>query len=243
MIFNSRDELNIYLKYRCKYLGSGSEADCYFDRNNTVLKIFNFLDPRKLPYQEDKVLQFKGLDNDTFKFANGLITINQEIVGYTSQYVEGQELNSLDPLRIDLRFLEQLIIKAREDIVDISKKDITLFDILFNIMIGEHFFIKDCDDFYYNRKDKSLCQLQNYNKQLFDSAIYYFLIDCYFDDFVTSKSDLKELYDEKKEDILIFLKLLRKYLSEYIGQDVQQLSQARKCLNKTERFPLFFRTF
>ena len=42
------------------------------------------------------------------------------------------------------------------------------------------------------------------------------------------------MYKDKDVDVVIFIKLFRQYLSEYIGFEVNKLSDAKKCMNKVK---------
>ena len=63
----------------------------------------------------------------------------------------------------------------------------------------------------------------------------YFLVDCYFNEFIYSYKILSEMYDKPDVDILEFISLFRKYLSEYVGSDVKRLRDAKGCINKNKR--------
>ena len=101
---------------------------------------------------------------------------------------------------------------------------------MYNILYKNKFNIIDTDEYTYKDIDPNI--LFEMNKQRFDYAIYNFLVDGYFNYFINSYPKLKNMYKDKNIDVVIFIEILRKYLSEYIGDEVNKLSDARECLNK-----------
>ena len=51
---------------------------------------------------------------------------------------------------------------------------------------------------------------------------------------INNYDDLNKMYNNKNEDLLYFLKLFRKYLSEYLGKDIKYLRDANTCINKSK---------
>ena len=101
---------------------------------------------------------------------------------------------------------------------------------MYNILYGNKFNVIDSDE--YVKKDIDSTVLFERNKQTFDYAIYNFLIDNYFEEFVNSYRLLRKMYNNKDVDVIIFIKVFRKYLSEYIGDEVNKLNDAKECMNK-----------
>ena len=48
------------------------------------------------------------------------------------------------------------------------------------------------------------------------------------------------MYKDKSVDVVIFIELLRKYLSEYIGDEVSKLNDAKECMNKRKVLEPFY---
>lgn len=112
---------------------------------------------------------------------------------------------------------------------------------MYNILYGSRFFVTDFDEFNYsNLETKKLEQINNRN---FNYELYYFLIDGYFDEFINDYDNLKKLYQEKDDDILYFINLFRKYLSEYVGKEIITLNDAPKCLNKVKKNMIYQRDY
>ncbi len=80
------------------------------------------------------------------------------------------------------------------------------------------------------------------NKERFDYVIYNFLIDNYFYEFVNGYKILRNMYKDKNTDVIIFIKILRKYLSEYVGYEITKLGDAKKCIDKVKTlYPSYVR--
>lgn len=249
MFFKSRDSFNKYLINTCKSIGVGSQAECFLGPDNKVYKVYHDSDiyDDESPYTEDFLLRFKGLNNNTFTFADDVICANGKIIGHISNFIPGKPLSDINPLTISLDSFEENILKSRSDIADISSNNIKLYDICYNMMVRNNdnsFFIKDFDEFSYSTDLIDSEDLFNKNRKTFDVELYLFLVDNLFDEFVSQYPDLKELYTEKNEDVLFFLKLFRKYLSECAGEEIKCLGNAINCLNDNceniPRYPRFF---
>lgn len=97
----------------------------------------------------------------------------------------------------------------------ISKQGILTYDMMFNILYNQDFFIIDHDEYMFKDLDWQI--LNKENKKNFNMELFYFLIDGYFDEFIKKYPLLRKMYKEKEIDILDFLKLFRNKLSEIIG--------------------------
>ena len=100
---------------------------------------------------------------------------------------------------------------------------------MYNILYGNRFYVTDFDEFSYTDKDPKI--LEEKNNKNFNYELYYFLIDSYFDDFINEYRVLNKMYKDQ-EDIISFIELLKKYLSEYVGYEIKKLNDASICLNK-----------
>ena len=232
MYFKNKKELLVKLKF-FNEIGFGSQGTCYLDNNtNTVYKVFNqYLDEdieedEIICYNKDDIMRFSNIKNNTFIFPKDIIIVDNEI----TPFVDAKPLYKINPLCINLDKFINNIKYAYKDIEIITSKNVITFDLLYNTLYGNKFYVTDTDEFGYNNN----ITFSNHNIINFNQELYLFLIDGYFNEFVGDYNILKKMYNNKDEDILLFLKLLRKYLSEYIGRDIKYLKSAKKCLNKNK---------
>ena len=223
-----------------KEIGEGSQGICYLDKNNKLIyKIYHeFFNECMSDYNYNNIMQFSNIKNNTYIFPKDVIEVDDKIVGYIEPYVNSKDLSSINPLKISLDKLITNINNARIDIERISENGILTYDVMYNILYKNKFNVIDTDE--YVIKDIDSTVLFERNKQIFDYAIYNFLIDGYFEEFVNSYKLLKEMYNDKESDVIIFIELLRKYLSEYIGDEVNKLNDAKECMNKRKILEPFY---
>lgn len=235
MNFGSKKMLIRFLMGNCYEIGRGSQGVAYYNMGDGyVYKIFyEFFDNEMVDeYDAEQILKFRNVPNDTFAWAVDTLYVEGNLVGYKTPYIQDKTLNKHDPLTVNLEQFTNCLNRAKADIELISKYKILTFDIMYNILYGNKISIIDHLEYSISNDDyKSLYKNNNNN---FDLEIYFFLVDGYFNEFVNSYSDLKELYSSKEEDVLVFLKLFKKYLSEYIGKPIVTLKDAKECLNKNE---------
>lgn len=231
MNFKSIKELKYYLSL-LTYLDMGSQGSCYLRKSdNTVLKIFHYFDEDDYDYDAgDNILKFSNIDNSTFIWPNALITIGKTVVGYTSPYIPSKNLYYTNPLGVNLDKFSSSLQRVREDIKTISKKGVRTYDVAYNIMYNKGFSVIDQDD--YSFTDKDPVELEKENNNNFDYELYMFLVDSYFNDVVNDDALLRELYKSKKEDVLIFIRELRKRLSELSGHEISTLREAKEYRDK-----------
>ncbi len=234
MEFKKINELKLYLR-KLQEIGFGSRGTCFLNRKNgTVFKVFHGFDEidedYSFNYSSEEILRFRNISNDTFVWPQETIVLDGKIIGYTIPFVDARNLYMTDPLKVNLDSLERSIMRARKDLKLISDKGIVTYDMLYNILYGKKFFVIDQDEYSFNRYNSPDLEKENNNN--FDLEIYYFLIDAYFNGIVNDNKDLSELYNSKKEDVLIFIQLLRKRLSELVGKDIKSLETAKKYIDK-----------
>ena len=180
------------------------------------------------------MLRFSNIKNKTFIWAKDVIIVNNEIVGYISNYVNAKSLYKINPLLINLNKFSNSISKAKKDIEIISNNGIKTFDVMYNILYGKNgFSIIDYDEYCYSNFDSK--KLYNINCDNFNLEIMYFLIDNYFDEFISNYKDLKEMYKKSGVDINCFIDLFIKYLKEETGKEIVRLNDAKQCLNKKKK--------
>lgn len=223
-------------------LGFGSQGICYYNKNtNEVYKIFHQAideyedDDDKINYTKEELMRFSHVKNRTFLWANDIISMDGEIVGYITKYVAAKSLYKTDPLRINLDKFSSCVGSAKKDLKIISENGILTYDLMYNILYGKKFYVTDFDEFSYNDRDPK--KLEEINNRNFNYELFQFLVDGYFDEFVSEHKDLNNMYQEKDGNIVYFIKMLKKYLSDYMGTEVKALNQASKCLNKKIKIP------
>ena len=229
--FNNKNNFDLYLK-RLFFLGMGSQGICYLDKKNKIVyKIFHgYFDDEDEGYTADDILKFSGIRNNTFIWPNDVVYANGRIIGYTMPYVSSVNLCNTDLLSTNLNLLEKAIDKSYCDIEILTKNNVCLYDVMYNILYSNGK-INVIDSMEYNFGNASLKE----NTAAFDAEIRYFLVDNYFDEFVNNDILLREMYHDKKNvTSLEFLRMFRNKLSEYIGTDIDKLEKAKKLVMKLD---------
>lgn len=237
MEFQNKEIMKIILN-NLPSIGQGAQGICYYNKKiNEVYKVFHqALEDDKdcfINYTKEELLRFSNIKNKTFMWAKDVINVDEEVVGYITKYINAKPLYKVNPLKINLKTFSKRISFAKDDIKIISDSGVKTYDLMYNVLYGNRFYITDFDEFSYSDFDPKV--LEKTNNRNFDYELYYFLIEGYFDEFIKQYKILREMYDEKNDDILIFIDLLKKFLSEYIGDEIKTLYEARKCLNKHKK--------
>ena len=147
------------------------------------------------------------------------------------RYFDGKLLTDTNPLQINLNNFSKSTDKVYQDNIILTNNGIKTRDVSYNIMYGRNKFgIIDTMEYYDSKEDYNTI-LKN-NNDSFNYGLMLFLVDGYFDDFISNYKELKDMYLSSGADIKEFISLYRKYLSEYIGNDIVKLRDANKCLNK-----------
>ena len=229
--FNNKNNFDLYLK-RLFFLGMGSQGICYLDKKNKIVyKIFHgYFDDEDEGYTADDILKFSGIRNNIFIWPSDVVYANGRIIGYTMPYVSSVNLCDTDLLSTNLNLLEKAIDKSYCDIEILTKNNVCLYDVMYNILYSNGK-INVIDSMEYNFGNASLKE----NMAAFDAEIKYFLVDNYFDEFVNNDILLREMYHDKKNvTSLEFLRMFRNKLSEYIGTDIDKLEKAKKLVMKLD---------
>lgn len=229
--FNNKNNFDLYLK-RLFFLGMGSQGICYLDKKNKIVyKIFHgYFDDEDEGYTADDILKFSGIRNNTFIWHSDVVYANGRIIGYTMPYVSSVNLCDTDLLSTNLNLLEKAIDKSYCDIEILTKNNVCLYDVMYNILYSNGK-INVIDSMEYNFGNATLKE----NMAAFDAEIRYFLVDNYFDEFVNNDILLREMYHDKKNvTSLEFLRMFRNKLSEYIGTDIDKLEKAKKLVMKLD---------
>lgn len=237
MSFDSKEIFNLFLR-NLKEIGIGSQGVCYLDKKNKVVyKVFHqYFDPAEESYMDydykmEEVLQFSNISNNTFVWPKDVIIVENKIVGYISSYVDAKPLDSVNPLNVSLNKILISSKKVINDIEIISENGIVTYDMMYNVLYGRKgIFVIDTDDYVYSSKDRE--KIFKTNRENFNRTMMYFLVDNYFNKFVSSNINLKEMYSSSDINIEEFILYFQKSLSEYVGEEITKLREASSCLNK-----------
>ena len=222
-LHHPEDDEEGYMKVRSAY----EEAMAYAKGNNKHL-FSGKITTNNNSYGEIHI------ENKSFIWPSSVIIVEGEVVGYIRDYVNAKPLCEINPLNISLDKLSKSIPVIQKDIEIISEAGIKTYDMMYNTLYGSSGFkVIDHEDYAFSNKPVS--DLIRINNDSLNYEIMYFLVDCYFNEFVNDYKLLKDMYDKSGVDILEFINLFRKYLSEYIGSDVKRLRDAKKCMNKNIR--------
>lgn len=225
MEFNCKDDFNDFIKL-LNNIGSGAEGTCYRYKD-MVCKVFHDYEDNnyKGKYSSEDILKFSKINNHTFIWPTDVIRVDNDVVGYCTNYIDAKNLYMISPLEINLDKFCDCIKDSRKDIKLISDKGISTYDMPYNTLYRNGFYIIDQDDYSFSNKDSEVLYKENTNN--FEYELYLFLIDNYFDDVVNDSDNLRKLYS-KNDDVLIFIDALRKRLSELCGKEIKTLKDAIK---------------
>lgn len=235
MNFKSEKQLKIYLN-SLEFLGQGSQGVCYLDKtNNTVIKIFHeFFEEGITSYKKEDILKFSNVKNKTFIWATDVIVLNDIVIGYTMPYISARSLWEINPLLLNLDTLTKGIKNTLQDFEILSKNNIVIYDIMYNILYKNGIFkVIDTLDYSYGVNVKD-------NMRGFNLEIMLFLVDNYFNDFVNKSPILKEMYLSNSVSCIEFIEALRYALSSYIGTKITRLNEAKKLIIRIEK-PIYIR--
>lgn len=237
MYFNSKEELLLFLKKEYIIeLGRGSQGRTYLNKKNGyAFKILEqFFDDDEefyISYTREEFIKYSGIKNSTYIFGNDNILVNDEVVGYVMRYFNGKLLTDINPLLVNLDNFCCSTDRVYQDNIILANNGIKTWDVSYNIMYGRNKFgIIDTMEYYDSEEDNKTILINNNDN--FNYGLMLFLVDGYFDDFISNYKELKDMYLSSGVDIKEFISLYRKYLSEYVGNDIVKLRNASKCLNK-----------
>ena len=237
MNFINREHFNILLK-NLKPLGIGSQGMCFLDeKHKIVYKVFHeYFDYEKSNYKEEEILRFSHIDNKTFIWPKDVLIVKNEIVGYTMPYVKSKNLYERNPLLINLDSLETAIQESTKDIKLLTDNKVAMYDVMYNILYrnGKIAIIDTME--YGTSEEISLDK----NMLPFNYELKLFLVDNYFNNFITSSRLLNEMYTSNA-NCLEFLKQFRTSLSNYLEEPITTLNQAKMLIRKNPK-PKYIRS-
>lgn len=242
MVFSSRDEMKAYICGNFTYIGDGSQGTCFYDsKRGLVYKIFNDYFDDELFYLDDipivgrsesEIMKF-SVDSELCVFPLGLIMFGNTICGYISKYVRAKNLFKIDPLRVNLDSMLIAYGSAKKEIKKLSNNGILFYDVMYNILYNgskKKFYVIDPIDFVVSSSDANL--LYDVSLQRFNLEIKRFMIDGYFDDFVSSYFDLLSMYNDDAIDVISFVELFRSYVYEATQKRFTFLREIRELMDK-----------
>lgn len=231
-IFYNSEEFN-KLWNNLYSLGSLGEGECRRLNKQFVIKRLFKIDESK--NDEKYFLQFKDLEMKVYIFAKKVFYVDNILNGYISKYFNGENLSFIDRNKINFYELIDGCKEVYKDNYILSKMGIESLDIPFNILYKKgHFGIIDTCDYKYTDKDSEY--LYKTSIKVFNNTILEFLIKSTFYEFAKSSKELCKEYKEAEngEDISIYIELLRKKLSEYLGFEVKYIRDAQTIKSTSE---------
>lgn len=233
MKFYSKEHLDTYLN-NITFLGQGQQGCCYLN-NNEVIKIFHEYYDEEVNYSKEEILKHSNIKNNTFIWPSDIVTLNDKIIGYTMPYINYKNLYRINPLKVNLNSLKQAIIKAYKDIEILTRNNVAIYDIMYNILYRNGT-IKVIDTMDYGNNPSSIYS----NTRGLDLEIIKFLVDNYFDNFVNNNKLLNELYNDKNTSSIIFIEILKNELSNVLQKEVITLNDAKSLVRK-KKYPEYER--
>ena len=233
MEMKNKEEFKRYLS-SLKELGFGSSGVTYYDtKRSKVIKVSHDYLNEGISYYSEDILAFKDCQNNTYIFADDSIVIDDKIVAYTMPFAPGKPLYMTDPLRIKYDNFMNAVINSMTDVEKISNYGVESFDVIYNMMYSsKKLSIIDQDEYSLSKMKMEDSVLLKYNFYQFNTSVMLFLIDSYFDNFVSDNKVLHEMYNSKDVNIKEFLILFNKSLSEYASKEIVTLNDAKGALDK-----------
>lgn len=221
------------------FWGQGSQGICYLDnKNGIVYKVLHeYFDDDDIYFSKDDLLKFSGIKNKTFIWPTDIISVDGKVCGYVMPYKKAKNLNTINPLMVNLNSLEKGILRAENDIRLLTDKGVNICDLRYNTLYSNgNIYVVDTIEYDY--------KLSTYkeNREGLDMELMLFLVDNYFDDFVFSDNILRDMYLEFEVRGIDFMKEFRKRLCEHIGEDVVYLNKAKSLVKKNNN-PIYCRGF
>ena len=229
MKFKSKSELDSFLS-TLKFIGEGCQGLCFLDKKtNQVYKIYSeyYYDLEDTGHTDSDIMELGHISNSTFIWPNGVIWVDDMVVGYTHSYVNAKNFCDFnDPFGVNLDNLSYAVYKANEDIKLLTDNGVKIYDLMYNLMYdGKRIKVIDTADFW-----KGVPTYLE-NVKYFNEEIKMFLVDGYFENIVLDNKRLHKTYHDNSISALTFLKLFRAYLGKIKNQEIKYLSDARDLAN------------
>ena len=138
----------------------------------------------------------------------------------------------LDPLSIDLINLEKAVKKVYLDLKLLDDNNVVIYDIMYNLLYNNsNLYAIDNTEYSIG---SNTCD--NYN--IFAKSVIYFLIDGYFNTYISNNKILNDMLNTIDINLLDFLKEFRLRLSIDLDKNINKLHEARKLIKKT--YPKYY---
>ena len=152
MKFKSKKELDSFLS-TLKFIGEGCQGLCFLDKKtNQVYKIYSeyYYELEDAGYIDSDIMEFGQISNSTFIWPNGVIWVDDIVVGYTHSYVNAKNFYEFnDPFKVNLDNLSYAVYKANEDIKLLTDNGVKIYDLMYNLMYdGKRIKVIDTADFW-----------------------------------------------------------------------------------------------
>lgn len=229
---------------------SGSEGVIYYIKNSYVLKHLRdkeIMDTHgEIEYDANKLIQFSDVENNSYFFNKRIIKVDNLVEAEIMKRMKGYNVISINPLSVHLLSLKEAIDVFTCDTKKISDLGIKGYDMQTNYMYdGYKFGAIDTSDYDYSTEDSE--KIYKYNISFFNREIVLFLTEQYFSYFVKRNKDLKSMAKAittgKDYNLIEFIDLLIKKLSEYCDKQIIYLDDANKAIKEvsySKNYPINF---
>ena len=236
MLFKTEAEVNLFMR-KLNYLGEGTQGKCFVDKNRKwVFKFFqSYFDTLRYDYEdltEADILKFQKIKSNTFLFPKEIIYLNEKIIGYTIPYRNAKNMYAINPLTLNLDRLLKLLNIALKEIEYISRCGVRMYDVLYNILLGNRIYI--IDTLEYGMCEGYFHDVLKENLKAFNFEIMSFLINGLFDKIIADNKTLSDMYNSKDVEVSIidFIFELRNYLANLLGKNVTYLREAKSLQDR-----------
>ena len=141
LYFNNSDEFQSFIKsLKIKDIGRGSEGNAFLTKDKKVIKAFGKKD-LKTEEAKENIIMVQDYDISSYYFPFKLLIVNGLIAGYISDYFENNILKFNAPYNgrindIDTDRLLEAYYKIKEDTKILSKDNILIEDLTFNLLFN-----------------------------------------------------------------------------------------------------------
>lgn len=166
--FKSEQELEIYLKSRkLQEIGDGSEGVCFKSKvDNLAYKIFDAYGEQGIEYGEyniEDIITEADIKLESFIFPKTLLAINNQFKGYTSIFVENNQLDfeyiEDNFYNLNINKLIKAYARILKDVIKLSEKNIVIYDLIYNLLFdGERLYAIDTCGYYKSKETNVLEQ-------------------------------------------------------------------------------------
>lgn len=227
---------NFFNKIGANYvrLGFGSEGTTY-DHGNNVIKILDGYNNKNLA--NEQYLQFSNIKSKHFYFIKGIYTYHGKAIAVVMKKCPGKNLLNIAPLSININKFFNAYSDLKEETIELTDKNILIYDAMCNCMYSpNNIGIVDTTDYKYSDLDKDELLISNFNT--IQIALLDFIVEGYFNYYISQNNNLKNLYDEIiNKNINVFDEFLysfKKQLEEETGKEITYLKEAQKVIRKTD---------